>query len=65
MIQIQSEEGVIVDESVPPTTPLPVIRENAENAKVRIVYNASAGADDQSKSLNKCLEPRANLQNLI
>ena len=43
MIQIQSEEGVIVDESVPPTTPLPVIRENAENAKVRVVYNRQLG----------------------
>ena len=34
----------------------PVIRENAESTKMRIVYDASAKSNGSSPSLNKCLE---------
>ena len=41
----------------------PVFRENAASAKVRVVYDASTGADNWSKSLNEYLEPGPNFQN--
>ena len=34
----------------------PVIRENAESTKMRIVYDASAKSNCSSPLLNKCLE---------
>ena len=43
----------------------PVVRESAEGFKVRIVYDASARANDDSLSLNDCLETGPALQNLL
>ena len=68
IIRNQLTEGIIekVDENIPPNVPefyvphKPVIRENAESTKVRIVYDASARADNQSKSLNDYLRTRTN-----
>ena len=57
-----------VDRNIPPNITefyLPykyVLKENAESTKVRIVYEAFALADNQSKSLNEYLEPGPNLQ---
>ncbi|XP_065058645.1 uncharacterized protein LOC135686359 [Rhopilema esculentum] len=42
-----------------------IVRESAESTKVRIVFDASARANDQSPSLNDCLETGPPLQNLI
>ena len=69
----QLKGGIVekVDRNIPPNIPKfylrhkPVVRENAESKKVRIVYDASARADNQSKSLNGYLEPGPNLQNQI
>ena len=73
IIRNQLTEGINekVDENIPPNVPefylphKPVIQENAESTKVHIVYDASARADNQSKSLNDYLEPGPNLQNQI
>ena len=44
----------------------PVIRQNAESTKVRIVYDASVRATPTSSlSLNDCLETSTALQNLL
>lgn len=43
----------------------PVIRENAESTKMRIVYDASARSNVTSPSLNDCLETGPALQNLL
>ena len=43
----------------------PVIRQNAESTKVRIVYDASVRATPTSLSLNDCLETSPVLQNLL
>ena len=43
----------------------PVIRENAESTKMRIVYDASAKSNCSSPSLNECLETGTALQNLL
>ena len=43
----------------------PVVRETAESTKVRIVYDASAKASDNSLSLNDCLETGPALQNRL
>ena len=43
----------------------PVISENAESTKMRIVYDASAKSNCSSPSLNECLETDAALQNLL
>ncbi len=42
-----------------------VIRESAETTKVRIVFDASSRANDNSPSLNECLETGPPLQNQI
>ena len=73
IIKTQLQEGIIekVDESIPPNVPefylphKPVVKENAETTKVRVVYDASARPDNFSKSLNEYLEPGPNLQNHI
>ena len=43
----------------------PVIKETAETTKVRIVFDASAKENEQSPSLNDCLETGPALQNLL
>lgn len=43
----------------------PVIRESAESTKLRIVFDASAKANEKSPSLNDCLETGSALQNLL
>jgi hypothetical protein len=43
----------------------PVIREDAESTKLRIVYDCSAKADPQLPSLNDCLEKGPSLQPLL
>lgn len=42
-----------------------VIREAAETTKMRIVYDASAKATQESPSLNECLYPGPSLQNKL
>ena len=42
-----------------------VIRENAETTKMRIVYDASARANDTAPSLNECLDTGPPLQNQL
>ena len=42
-----------------------VIRENAETTKMRIVYDASARANDTAPSLNECLDAGLLLQNQL
>ena len=42
-----------------------VLRETAENTKLRIVYDASGRAWDGASSLNKCLNTGLPLQNRI
>ena len=42
-----------------------VVKQSAESSKIRIVFYASAKADDQSPSLSDCLETGPSLQNLI
>ena len=71
IISNQIKEGIVekVDKSILtnisefylPHTPL--VRENGESTKIRIVYDASARADNQSKSLNEYSETGPNLQN--
>ena len=43
----------------------PVIRESAKTAKIRIVYDASAKPNQDSVSLNECLETGPPLQNSL
>lgn len=43
----------------------PVVRERAESTKLRIVYDASARANEKSPSLNECLETGPPLQNRL
>ena len=43
----------------------PVVRAAAESTKMRIVFDASAKAEQTSLSLNDCLETRPPLQNLL
>ena len=43
----------------------PVVRESAESTKLRIVYDASARANDNSPFLNDCLNPGPPLQNQL
>ena len=43
----------------------PVIRENAESTKMRIVYDASAKSNCSSPLLNRCLETGPALQNQL
>eukprot|EP00794_Sanderia_malayensis_P016265 gene16265-biopygen13818 len=71
IIQDQLAEGII--EKAPSTAEgkefyiphKPVVRELAESTKTRIVYDASARANDNAPSLNDCLETGPPLQNLI
>lgn len=68
----QIEEGIIEPIPSSPTGEVvhyvphqPVIRENAETTKMRIVYDCSARANVQSPSLNDCLKTGPPLQPLL
>ena len=73
IISNQLKEGIVekLNKSIPlniPESYLPytfVVRENAASTKVRVVTDASARADNQSKSLNEYLEPGKIFQNQI
>ncbi|XP_028405750.1 uncharacterized protein LOC114528320 [Dendronephthya gigantea] len=56
IIQNQIAEGVVER---------PVIRQSAESTKTRIVFDASAKANDKCQSLNDCLETGPPLQNIL
>ena len=43
----------------------PVVKESAESTKTRIVFDASAKANDKCQSLNDCLETGPPLQNIL
>lgn len=43
----------------------PVVRESAESIKLRVVYDASARASENSPSLNECLNPGPLFQNQL
>ena len=69
IIEDQVEKGIV---EIAPTEPnekhehyiphKPVVREQAESTKVRIVYDASAKVNEDSPSLNDCLEIGPTLQ---
>ena len=69
IIEDQMEQGII---EIAPTEPdgkhehniphKPVVREQAESTKVRIVYDASAKVNEDNPSLNDCLEIGPTLQ---
>ena len=42
-----------------------VIRETAETTKLRVVYDASAKANEKAPSLNDCLNPGLALKNKL
>ena len=71
IIQDQLKEGIVEKAEMPPTGRefyIPhkaVVRENAETTKMRIVYDASAKANDSAPSLNDCLEIGPPLQNKL
>ena len=71
IIKEQEKEGIIErapEKSTAKEFYLPhraVVKQSAESSKIRIVFDASAKADDKSPSLNDCLETGPSLQNLI
>ena len=71
IIQNQLEEGIVEKAEMAATGTefyIPhkaVVRENAESTKLRIVYDASARANDSAPSLNDCLEVGPPLQNQL
>ena len=71
IIQEQLAEGIVERVKEPPMEREfyiphnPVVRENAETTKVRIVFDASAKANEDSPSLNECLETGPPIQNLL
>ena len=71
IIQEQLEQQIIEEVKEEPKGPefyiphKPVIRETAESTKTRIVYDASARANEKSPSLNDCLETGPPPQNLM
>ena len=62
VIQEQLSEGIIERADTPAKGTefyiphKPVLKQNAESTKLRIVYDASARAYDSAPSLNECLE---------
>ena len=71
MIREQLEEGVVEQAPVEVTGReffLPhraVVRRNAETTKLRVVYDASARAQEKAPSLNNCLHAGPPLQNKL
>ena len=71
IIQEQLREGIVEEAQMPAKGRefyIPhkaVIRENAETTKMRIVYDASARANDTAPSLNECLDAGPPLQNQL
>ena len=71
IIKEQLQEGIIEEAPLAATGQefyIPhkaVVRESAETTKMRIVYDASAKANDSAPSLNDCLEVGPPLQNQI
>ena len=67
----QKSEGIVETASEPPQGKefyiprKPVVRMAAESTKLRIVYDASARANQNAASLNDCLYPGPPLQNHI
>lgn len=70
-IEQQKSEGIVEIASEPPQGKefyiphKPVVRMAAESTKLRIVYDASARANQNAPSLNDCLYPGPPLQNHI
>jgi len=71
IIQEQLDEGIVERVEEDPKERefyiphKPVVRETAETTKVRIVFDASAKANENSPSLNECLETGPPMQNLL
>ena len=71
IIQGQLRDGIVEEAEMAPTGRefyIPhkaVVRENAASTKTRIVYDASARANEASPSLNDCLEVGPPLQNQL
>ena len=71
IIQNQVAEGVVERVTSEPVGKefylphKPVVRESAESTKTRIVFDASAKANDKCQSLNDCLETGPPLQNIL
>ncbi len=70
IVREQFEQGIIENASKEPTGKeryLPhkaVVRKSAETTKLRIVYDASAKEQSDQLSINECLNPAPQLQNL-
>ena len=72
VIRDQLEEGIVEEapaevtgrEFYPPHHHA-VMRRNAETTKLRVVYNASACAQEKAQSLNECLHDGPPLQNKL
>ena len=71
VIKDQLEQGIVERASEVPQgrefyiPHKPVVKESAESTKLRIVYDASARASENSPSLNECLNPGPPLQNQL
>ena len=71
IIQNQVAEGVVARVTSEPVRKefyllhKPVVKESAESTKIRIVFDASAKANDKCQSLNDCLETGPPLQNIL
>ena len=71
IIREQKEQGIIESADQPAQgvefyiPHKPVVRENAESTKMRIVYDASARAHPSAPSLNDCLNAGPPLQNKL
>ena len=62
MVEVAPEKSQAPEHYIPHK---PVVRENVQSTKLRIVYDASAKADLESSSLNECLDIGPQLQRKI